>query len=75
MSVVRDPGKVRIRRGSEGYEVRPADREEMLRRYLQERVSESGRYQRYVPEPESGSEDEIESDDAVEEDHLLQQVG
>jgi len=43
----------RIRRGSEGYEVRPVDREEILRRYILSRGREAGHYQRYVPEPES----------------------
>ncbi|KAI0756348.1 zf-DHHC-domain-containing protein [Daedaleopsis nitida] len=50
-----------VRSGSEGYEVRPIDREAMLRRYVEDRTTEPGRYQLYVPdppsEPESGAED------------------
>lgn len=54
-------GRVRVRRGSEGYELRPVDREEMLRRYIEGRGDEVGRYNRYVPEPDSGeSQDERE---------------
>jgi hypothetical protein len=51
---------VRVRRGSEGYEVRPVDRNEMLNRYVQEMATEQGRYKRYVPEPPSGSDSEEE---------------
>jgi len=40
----------RVRRGSEGYEVKPADREEILRRYILSRGEEVGHYKRYVPE-------------------------
>lgn len=46
----------RLRRGSEGYEVRPINREEMLTRYIQEQVGEVGRYNVYVPEPDVDSE-------------------
>lgn len=55
-------GKLHVRRGSEGYEVRPEGREEMLRQYLAELGEEPGRYIRYIPEPESEestSEDDI----------------
>ncbi len=49
-----------IRRGSEGYEVRQINREELLQRYVEDRTTQPGRYQLYVPEassePESGSE-------------------
>ena len=61
------PGRRRefVRRGSEGYEVRPIDREELLRQYIEDRTTEPGRYQLYVPdppsEPESGPEAEDES--------------
>ena len=51
-------GKVRVRRGSEGYEVRPQNREDMLRRYLEELGEEPGRYLRYIPQPDDASEDE-----------------
>lgn len=60
------PGRQRefVRRGSEGYEVRSIDREALLRRYVEDRTAEPGRYQLYVPnppsEPESGAEDEEE---------------
>jgi hypothetical protein len=40
----------RIRRGSEGYEIRPIDREETLRRFIETRGLEEGRYNVYVPE-------------------------
>lgn len=52
----------RIRRGSEGYEVRPVDRDEMLRRYLEEIGEVPGRYHRYIPQPEEG-ESQDEDDD------------
>lgn len=51
-------GSVRVRRGSEGYEVRPQNREDMLRRYLEELGEEPGRYLRYIPQPDDASEDE-----------------
>ncbi|GLB35853.1 putative mediates the reversible addition of palmitate to target proteins, thereby regulating their membrane association and biological function [Lyophyllum shimeji] len=47
-----------VRAGSEGYEVRPVDREELLRRYLEEIGEETGRYHRYIPTPDSESESE-----------------
>lgn len=47
---------IRIRRGSEGYEVRPVNREEMLRVHVENRVSREGRYQVYDHEPEYRSE-------------------
>ena len=53
----------RVRRGSEGYEVRPMDREEILARYVASRGVEAGRYKRYVPEPPSEPETESEDDD------------
>jgi len=58
-------GSARVRSGSEGYEVRPLDREEILRRYLQDQANEPGRYQVYVPEPE------VESEVDSEENHPL----
>lgn len=51
---------VRVRRGSEGYEVKPVDREEMLRRFVDERTAEPGRYNVYEPEP--SSESDLEGD-------------
>ncbi|KAF9469816.1 DHHC palmitoyltransferase-domain-containing protein [Collybia nuda] len=47
-----------VRRGSEGYEVRPVEREDMLQHYLRELGEEPGRYHRYIPYPESESEDD-----------------
>ncbi|TFK41868.1 hypothetical protein BDQ12DRAFT_677300, partial [Crucibulum laeve] len=54
-------GRIHVRSGSEGYEVRPQGREDMLRRYLEELGEEPGRYIRYIPEPDvdSDSEDDI----------------
>lgn len=51
-------GRVRVRTGSEGYEVRPVGREDMLARYLEELGEVPGRYHRYIPQPESESEDD-----------------
>ncbi|KAF7303195.1 Palmitoyltransferase PFA4 [Mycena kentingensis (nom. inval.)] len=56
-----DQSRVRVRRGSEGYEVRPGNREDMLARYLNEMGERQYRY--YVPEPQSESSDE--EDDRV----------
>ncbi|KAJ7651630.1 zf-DHHC-domain-containing protein [Mycena polygramma] len=53
-----DNSKTRVRRGSEGYEVRPAAREDMLARYLLEIGETPQRYHRYIPEPDSESEDD-----------------
>ena len=54
------PRGVKVRRGSEGYEVRPVNREEMLREYIESEI-ERGRYQVYQPEDEVYAED-YESD-------------
>lgn len=57
------PGDRRfVRRGSEGYEVRSIDREEMLQRFIEGRVHEPGRYNVYQPEPPSGPESEEDED-------------
>ncbi|KAF8215862.1 hypothetical protein K438DRAFT_613583 [Mycena galopus ATCC 62051] len=56
-----NPGKTKVRRGSEGYEVRPGGREDMLARYLLEIGETPQRYHRYIPQPDS--EPESESDD------------
>lgn len=53
---IRDP---RVRHGSEGFEVRQDDREDMLRQYIEELGEERGRYLRYIPEPESESDDDL----------------
>ncbi|KAH9947138.1 zf-DHHC-domain-containing protein [Amylocystis lapponica] len=51
-----------VRRGSEGYEVRPAIREGLLQEYVQSRTQRPGRYQPYVPEPPSEDEDDGEDE-------------
>jgi hypothetical protein len=51
---------VRVRQGSEGPEVRPLGRDELVRRYVDENAREPGRYRRYVPDEASASEDEEE---------------
>ena len=55
-------GRIHVRKGSEGYEIRPEEREEMLRQYLTDLGEEPGRYLRYIPQPES---EESTSDDDV----------
>ena len=57
----------RIRRGSEGYEVRPIDREQLLRESIEHHVAGLGRYNVYVPEDASEDEDEDECDDLEKE--------
>jgi len=49
-----------VRRGSEGYEVRPIDREAVLRLYM-EGDERQKRYQTYVPEPDSEDSEERSS--------------
>lgn len=51
-------GNLRVRRGSEGFEVREETREEILRRYIESRGVDAGRYRRYVPESSTTSEEE-----------------
>jgi palmitoyltransferase ZDHHC6 len=53
-------GRPSVRRGSEGYEIRPQSRDDMLRRYIEEIGEDPHRYVRYEPEPFSESEDEDE---------------
>ncbi|KAG2022858.1 palmitoyltransferase PFA4 [Coprinopsis cinerea AmutBmut pab1-1] len=55
-------GRVRVRRGSEGYEVKPQSREDMLRRYIEELGEDPYRYNRYEPEPFTESEEESDDD-------------
>ncbi len=57
-----EEGRRLVRRGSEGYEVRSIDREEMLRRFIEGRVHEPGRYSVYEPEAASGPESEEDED-------------
>ncbi|KAG2117985.1 DHHC palmitoyltransferase-domain-containing protein [Suillus discolor] len=57
-------GAIRVRRGSEGYEVRPVNREQMLQEYVQDRINEAGRYQVYEPEHTlETSDDDFEKDE------------
>ena len=56
-----------VRRGSEGYEVRPIDREQLLAEYITDRAQEDGHYCRYVPEPPSEPESEGEGSREGEE--------
>ena len=51
----------RVRRGSEGYEVRPVDREEMLQQYLKDLGEEPDKYVRYIPEPDVDSDSDDET--------------
>jgi len=51
---------VRVRRGSEGYEVQSIDREEILRRYIQGQVVEPGRYHIYAPEQDIEGDGDLE---------------
>ncbi|KXN88865.1 Palmitoyltransferase PFA4 [Leucoagaricus sp. SymC.cos] len=46
----------RVRRGSEGYEVRPVSREEMLRQYLESVGEDYNHYLQYIPQPDLGLE-------------------
>ncbi|KAJ7654834.1 DHHC palmitoyltransferase-domain-containing protein [Mycena rosella] len=55
-----DSSKTRVRRGSEGYEVRPGDREDMLARYLTELGETPQRYHRYIPQPDSEESEDDE---------------
>ncbi|KAJ7597463.1 palmitoyltransferase PFA4 [Mycena floridula] len=52
-----------VRSGSEGYEVRQDNREEMLHRYLREIGEVPERYHRYIPEPDS--EDDEDDDEPL----------
>ena len=58
-SGVRPPRRL-LRRGSEGLEVHAIDREAMLRQYVESQTHEPGRYNVYVPDPASASEEEDE---------------
>lgn len=53
-------GRVQVRRGSEGYEVLPQGREDMLKRYLDEIGEDHGKYIRYIPQVDSETEEEAE---------------
>ncbi|KIP11142.1 hypothetical protein PHLGIDRAFT_125039 [Phlebiopsis gigantea 11061_1 CR5-6] len=51
-----------VRRGSEGYEVHAIDREGMLQEYVTSQMREPGRYNVYMPDSPSASEDEEDED-------------
>ena len=51
-----------VRRGSEGYEVKPIDREGLLRQYIEDRTAAPGRYHLYVPDPPSDVENGTDDD-------------
>lgn len=57
-----------VREGSEGYEVKQVDREEILRRYILSRGEEVGRYRRYAPETSSEEDDDVDSEGAEADD-------
>lgn len=59
-----------VREGSEGYEVKQVDREEILRRYILSRGEEVGRYRRYAPETSSEEDDDDENSDEAGADDL-----
>lgn len=63
-----------VRRGSEGYEVRPIDREQLLAEYIATRGQEAGHYRRYVPEPPSEPESGSESGGEEEEEKVEVEV-
>lgn len=58
---------LRQRRGSEGYEVRPIDREALLEQHVAETTAEPGRYHWYVPTRE-GAETSSEEEEGEDED-------
>ncbi|PPR01916.1 hypothetical protein CVT24_001255 [Panaeolus cyanescens] len=68
------PSTVRVRRGSEGYEVRPVGREQMLQRYLEELGENPERYVRYVPEVQYDDESEEDPDDNIPLAYHVEQV-
>lgn len=56
---------IKVRRGSEGYEVHPLNREEMLRRYLEAELSREGRYQVYGADPPLEDINDLISDEEL----------
>jgi palmitoyltransferase ZDHHC6 len=67
-------GNARVRRGSEGYEVQPVDREAIFRRLVQRRGFLRGMYPEHVPQPEGGRDDEVDGEDVKEDAPLSQHV-
>jgi palmitoyltransferase len=51
----------RIRRGSEGYEIQPIDREQLFQRYIEEQMTADGRY--HVYERESSVKTDSDDED------------
>jgi len=68
-------GSVRVRRGSEGYEVRPVSREEMFQEYVQSQINEAGRYQMYEPERALEGDEDLEDAFEEDDDELSEEVG
>ncbi|KAH9897747.1 palmitoyltransferase PFA4 [Cubamyces lactineus] len=52
-----------VRRGSEGYEVRQIDREQLLKQYIEDNTAQPGRYNLYVPDPPSEPDSGTDLDD------------
>ncbi|KAG1754926.1 DHHC palmitoyltransferase-domain-containing protein [Suillus paluster] len=61
-------GAVKTRRGSEGYEARPVNREQMFQEYVQSQINEAGRYQVYEPEHSLEGDEDFEEEDFEEEE-------
>jgi palmitoyltransferase len=59
------PNAPLARRGSEGWEVRQSDREELLRQYLKSIGETNGRYQYYTPEAELDNSDEEDNKNII----------
>jgi len=53
LGVIQNGESMRVRRGSEGYEVQPVSREQMLRQYLESVGEDYDKYIRYIPEVET----------------------
>lgn len=68
-TLVRPNGQL-VRRGSEGLELGPVDREDMLRQYVEGLGAQQGRYNVYVPdppsEPDTSDDDDIPLGERVE---------
>lgn len=51
-----------VRRGSEGYEVKAINREEVFRQHVESQLGVPGRYHTYEPEPDVGSDSDVGKD-------------
>lgn len=67
-------GAVKVRRGSEGYEVRPVNREQMFQEYVQCQINEAGRYQVYEPQRALEGDEDFEDEDGDFEGELSGEV-